>query len=233
MLDNNDREQIESYVRNEMPSGERLDFEALMASDADLRHQVEEFKFIAKGIRYAAQNDLRRMIENATATYHKTGKRGKPASIWWILGIILIVAGLGLLGYLFLWNTSQVEKENEDGIEISKEESHQGMASNSTGMLNDSLSMIGKEAFFSKTIQVKNEEGETVDENLTVSAYIDASLDRPHYLFHDQTLNLYFPEQIDFLTTTELIKKKGKHFINISNQEFQLIRGESLQLLGD
>ena len=87
-MENIDQQEIESYVRDKMSTDEKLSFEAKMAGDPELRKEVEERLLIAKGIRYAAQNDLRQRALNARNSYQRYAWLKKRRSLFLVTGAV-------------------------------------------------------------------------------------------------------------------------------------------------
>ncbi len=62
-MENIDIQQIESYLRGKMTPEEQGAFEAILATNPEMRHRTEELRQMAEGIRQVARADIRQRVE--------------------------------------------------------------------------------------------------------------------------------------------------------------------------
>jgi hypothetical protein len=158
------QQEIESYIRNEMSSDERRDFETKIEADPELRKEVEEAIIIANGIRYAARNDLRQMAQNASNEFHGKQETRKLPGLLVIFGVVVILAGLAWLGYFYFEHSLNTEPTN-----TTEEKVNSGMASEGTSTEADNLGISNQAPLTSKNVTLLNFEGKETGESIVVN----------------------------------------------------------------
>lgn len=226
-----DLDLIEKYVRNEMLPAERLGFEARIAADPQLLERVTATRLMAEGIRRAAEQPIRLRAEAARDRYHRKSWWHPFSLNGWIMGGgVLFLAGLFWLGYLYFWQpdtgglpgTDKTEKQSAPRPDI---------ATGTSGMKDDNLSMVGEEVLFSQKIKVVQVEKPGIEKEITVNIYRDNTLQQTHYLYQNDLLNFYLPVGVNLSYPPVLVRRGEQMFIRTPGGESLLIQNEAPLLL--
>jgi hypothetical protein len=218
------QQEIESYIRNEMSSDERRDFETKIEADPELRKEVEEAIIIANGIRYAARNDLRQMAQNASNEFHGKQETRKLPGLLVIFGVVVILAGLAWLGYFYFEHSLNTEPTN-----TTEEKVNSGMASEGTSTEADNLGISNQSPLTSKNVTLLNFEGKETGESILVNIYRDEALGSTHYILEEDFLNFYLSATNEF--SPELITNYDTIYIKSLTKPIPLIRDGMLHVL--
>lgn len=128
-MENIDDQQIESYLRGKMTLEERGVFEALLATDPELRNRTEALHHMAEGIRQVARTDIRKRLEAQQDKIKQEERGGKGSSTNWGKSIVLLSIGM-LLGLCLGWFLFREKPavppsnvvENREGLEVATPE---------------------------------------------------------------------------------------------------------------
>lgn len=229
-----DNQQIDRYLRQEMSPGERLDFEAKIATDPALRQAMEETRQLAEGIRFAAGRDIRRRADAAREHYHQAERWRNMRPKIWVAGGLVLLAGLLWFGLPRFFDGEKLQPtEIETPTPTLPKPPVGPVASDENPSKTDgkdtqkeTLGQMQTGAKSAESVPVLNADGSESGEKIRVEIFEDAGSSQRKYLFTTDALRFFIPPGTPFPARPTLVRRGTEIFLKMPDGEHPLPKRE-------